>query len=70
VSQCDFFSWLAVSLGKPMPEVAAESFETSRKRGITNKRISNRKLKTQLGYSFKYPTFREGYAAAIQEFQR
>jgi nucleoside-diphosphate-sugar epimerase len=68
VTQFDFFSWLADSLRKPMPESVAENLETTRKRGITDKRVSNRKLKTRLGYSFKYPTFREGYAAAIQEF--
>jgi len=66
VSQFDFFSWLATSLGKPMPEAAPENPE-ARKRGVTSKRISNRKLKTELGYSFKHPTFREGYADAIQE---
>lgn len=67
VSQVDFFSWLAVSLGKPMPASVAENPTATRKRGVTNKRISNRKLKAQLGYSFKYPSFREGYAAAVQE---
>jgi nucleoside-diphosphate-sugar epimerase len=70
VSQFDFFSWLATSIGRPMPEAIAENSEATRKRGITNKRISNRKLKKQLGYSFKYPTFRQGYAAAIQEILR
>jgi nucleoside-diphosphate-sugar epimerase len=67
VSQLDFFSWLATSLGQPMPGAVAENPEATRRRGITNKRISNRKLKAQLGYSFKYPTFREGYTAAIQK---
>jgi nucleoside-diphosphate-sugar epimerase len=67
VSQFDFFSWLAAALGKPMPEAVAENAEATRKRGITNKRISNRKLKAQLGYSFRYPSFREGYANAIQK---
>ncbi len=70
VSQFDFFSWLAASLGKPMPPSVAENIEATRKRGVTDKRISNRKLKAQLGYLFKYPTFREGYAAAIQELLR
>lgn len=70
VSQFDFFSWLAASLGKPMPPTVAENAEITRKRGITNKRISNHKLKTQLGYSFKFSTFREGYAAAVRERSR
>jgi nucleoside-diphosphate-sugar epimerase len=67
VSQRDFFSWLAAMLHKPMPVAAAENIDAKRKRGITNKKISNSKLKTELGYHFKYPSFREGYTAAIQE---
>lgn len=59
VSQFDFFSCLATTLGKPMPDSVSEN--AARKRGVTNKRVSNRKLKTELGYRFKYPTFREGY---------
>ena len=70
VRQADFFSWLASSLKKPMPAAAAGSVEAARKRGITNKRISNHKLKTQLSYSFKYPTFREGFATALRESLR
>ena len=67
VSQLDFFLWLAASLKKPMPPATAENIEATRKRGITNKRISNRKLKAELGYSFQYQTLREGYATAIEE---
>ena len=37
----------------------------SPKRALTNKRVSNRKLREELGYIFKYPTFRQGYAAEI-----
>jgi nucleoside-diphosphate-sugar epimerase len=70
VSQFDFFSWLAKALGKPMPDSAPENIERARKRGITNKRISNLKLKKELGYPFKYPTFREGYTAEIQQATR
>lgn len=68
VSQFDFFSWLATTLGKPMPEAVSEDVE--RKRAVTNKRVSNRKLKTDLGYRFKYPTFREGYMAEVQRLQK
>ena len=70
VSQFDFFCWLAAALRKPMPGCVPENPEGTRKRGITNKKISNQKLKTELGYRFKFPTFREGYAAAIQELAR
>ena len=65
VSQLAFFSWLATKLGKPLPPVASASPEVSRRRGLTSKRISNRKLRTELGCELKFPTFREGYAAEI-----
>jgi nucleoside-diphosphate-sugar epimerase len=66
VTQLNFFRWLAESLGKPMPpSVPADAVET-RKRGVTNKKISNRKLKMELGYQFKYPNFRKGYTAEMQ----
>jgi len=32
---------------------------------VTDKRVSNAKLRTELGYQFKFPDFRAGYAAEI-----
>jgi nucleoside-diphosphate-sugar epimerase len=66
VSQFEFFLWLAKSLGKPMPASEAENVELTRKRGLTSKKVSNRKLKNETGYEFRYPTFREGYAEEIR----
>jgi len=66
VAQRDFFRWLAESLDKPLPPAVPADASLARKRGVTNKRISNRKLKMELGYQFKYPTFRQGYSAEIQ----
>jgi len=59
VAQRVFFEWLARESGKnlpPRPETVG-----SQRRGATNKRVSNLKLKTELGYEFKYPDFRAGY---------
>ena len=64
ITQLDLFRWLASTSGQEMPPFAALEQPLERKRGWTNKRVSNRKLKTDLGYQFKYPTFREGYSAA------
>ncbi len=64
VTQRAFFQGLSAFLGKPMPSPAAEPAPPS-KRGLSNKQVSNRKLKTELGYRFKYPTFREGFAGRI-----
>jgi len=60
VTQADFYAWLSQKLGKPMPPSAPADETVARQRGVTNKRISNQKLKAELNYVFKYPTFREG----------
>ena len=65
VSQTSFFQWLAEKLGRNLPPSMPESFDENRKRGVTNKRVSNQKLKTDLYYQFKYPNFRKGYAMEI-----
>jgi nucleoside-diphosphate-sugar epimerase len=70
VSQRDFLQWLAGQLGRPLPPSVPEDAEATRKRGVTNKRISNAKLKRELGYRFKFPTFREGYAAELASLGR
>jgi nucleoside-diphosphate-sugar epimerase len=66
VNQKTFFEWLGATLGKYPPPSVPENSNDDRKRGITNKRVSNRKLKMELGYQFKYPNFRKGYTAEIQ----
>ena len=37
---------------------------------MTNKKVSNRKLKMELGYQFKYPNFRKGYTAELLRLDR
>ncbi|MCU0785434.1 MAG: SDR family oxidoreductase [Verrucomicrobia bacterium] len=69
VSQFTFFQWLAGTLGKDMPPSAPEDAEANRKPGVTNKRVSNRRLKMELGYQFKYPNFRKGYTAEIMRLE-
>jgi len=70
VAQIHFFRWLSETLGKWMPAFATEEEDANRKRGVTNKKVSNRKLKMELGCPFKYPTFRQGYTAEIQRLDR
>jgi nucleoside-diphosphate-sugar epimerase len=70
VAQIHFFRWLSESLGKWMPPFATEAENTQRKRGLTNKKVSNRKLKMELGVQLKYPTFRQGYTAEITRLDR
>ena len=70
VTQANFFQWLAEELGKAPPPMVPENPEADRKRGVTNKRVSNRKLKMELGHQFKYPNFRIGYSAEILRLER
>jgi len=70
VSQLNFFQWLSGPLGKELPPSAPEDAEAGRKRGVTNKKVSNRRLKMELGYQFKYPTFRQGYTAELIRLDR
>ena len=70
VSQLHFFQWLAQAAGRSLPPMVPENPEVGRKRGATNKRVSNHKLKTELGHRFKYPNFRIGYGAELLRLDR
>jgi nucleoside-diphosphate-sugar epimerase len=69
VTQKEYFQWLSDQLHMPMPPVATEAERGPRKRGLTHKRVSNRKLRLELGCELKYPTYRQGYAAEIARLQ-
>ena len=52
----------------PPPEVAFEEVDLSpmaRSFYGENKRVSNARLKAELGYRFRYPSYREGLAACV-----
>ena len=66
VTQLTFYRWLSETLGKWMPPFATVAEDAERKRGLTNKRVQNRRLKMELGCPLKYPTFRHGYTAEIK----
>lgn len=61
VSQLTLYQWLSERLGRPLPPFVSQSARQDRKRGMTNKRVSNYKLKKQLLAALRYPTFREGF---------
>jgi nucleoside-diphosphate-sugar epimerase len=69
VSQFHFFQWLSGTLDLPLPPSVPTVAEAARKRGVTNKKVSNRRLKMELGYQFKYPNFRKGYTAELQRLE-
>jgi nucleoside-diphosphate-sugar epimerase len=63
VRQLELFRWLSARLNQPLPPSGPE--EAARRRGLTNKKVSNQKLREQLGYHLKYSTFREGFSAEL-----
>ena len=70
VTQLKCFEWLAAELKRPLPPKVPADVEAWRKRGVTNKRVSNLKLKVKLGQQFNYPNFRNGYGAEISRLKR
>ncbi len=66
VAQAELLRWLAQTLGRPVPPSAAEEPGVKRPRGMTSKRILNRKLREATGWTLRYPTFREGFAAELE----
>jgi nucleoside-diphosphate-sugar epimerase len=66
VRQLSLFAWMAGTLRRDLPHAATAGATTSRRRGLTNNKVSNHKLKHELGYQFKYPNCRTGCAAEIQ----
>ncbi|SPE51070.1 NAD-dependent epimerase/dehydratase [Verrucomicrobia bacterium] len=68
VRQRDLFQWLAGRLRRPLPVSSPVEENASSKRGLTSKRVSNDKIKVELGHRFKHPTFREGLEAELGSF--
>jgi len=60
--QSECYGWLARRLNRPLPP--ARSSGQSRKRGDTNKRVSNTKLH-RLGWTPDYPTFSDAMEKSI-----
>jgi nucleoside-diphosphate-sugar epimerase len=56
--------WLAERLGAPLPRIEERAERRERYGRTSNKRVKNAQLLAS-GYRFRYPTFREGYAALI-----
>jgi nucleoside-diphosphate-sugar epimerase len=59
VTQLEYYTWCSEFLSVPMPPHGP--VDLLRKRGITNKRVSNAKLRAA-GWEPVYPSFREGLA--------
>jgi nucleoside-diphosphate-sugar epimerase len=62
ILQSECYRWLAQKLNRPLPPIRKS--EQPRKRGDTNKRVSNAKLR-QLDWTPNYPTFGEGMEKSV-----
>jgi len=60
--QSDCYRWLAQRLNRPLPPIGQS--QRRGKRGDTNKRVSNSKMR-QLGWAPRYPTFAEAMEKSI-----
>jgi len=70
VAEVHFFRWLSEALGKWMPKSVPEDQLADRKRGVTNKKVQNRRAKMELGWQLKSPTFRQGYTTEMVRLDR
>jgi len=76
VDKWTFADWLADECGVESPPKRTKKERltddglsaAARRRILTSKRCSNEKLR-ELGYSLRYPTFREGYRAAVDAYR-
>ncbi len=62
ILQSECYRWLAEKLNRPLPSLGKR--EGERKRGDSNKRVSNAKLR-RLGWSLRYPRFAEAMEKSI-----
>lgn len=62
ILQSECYRWLAKRLNRPFPPIGQSI--SVRKRGDSNKRVSNKKL-CRLGWSPRYPTFAEAMEKSI-----
>ncbi|MDP6794963.1 MAG: SDR family oxidoreductase [Verrucomicrobiota bacterium] len=67
VTELTFYRWLSETTGRPMPPFVPEPDPSTRKRGLTNKRVSNKSFKETYGFKYKYPTYREGYTNEMED---
>ena len=62
MTQRQVYAWLAKKLNRPLPPVAVQSPE--RKRGASNKRVSNQKLRA-LGWEPQFPSLTDGLDRSV-----
>ena len=62
LTQRECYEWLATKLDRPAPPITRQTGD--RKRGASNKRVSNQKLQ-ELGWTPKFPNFKIGMEKSV-----
>jgi nucleoside-diphosphate-sugar epimerase len=62
----EIFAWLTERLGRCAGSGHPVGTLPRRRRGAGDKRVSNARLKAELGWQPRYPTYREGYEAELR----
>jgi nucleoside-diphosphate-sugar epimerase len=65
-TQLEYATWLTERMGYPLPE-SRPLIQPGARPTHRNRRINNAKMKAELQYTLRYPTFREGEAAIESE---
>lgn len=60
--QSEYYRWLAANLNRPLPPIGRST--STRKRGASNKRVSNAKLRAT-GWAPRYPKFAIGMSESV-----
>jgi hypothetical protein len=66
-TQREYADWLAARLGTPAPPSVATLEPGRPRRAVRNRQIANTKLKRELCYTFRYPSYIEGEQAIEAE---
>lgn len=66
VTEIHFYTWLAETLGKWVPQSVPAETDPARLREVVDQKVSNRRLTMELGCRLKYPNFRLGYTAELK----
>jgi nucleoside-diphosphate-sugar epimerase len=65
--QLEYTEWLCKRLGVPLPPQVDSMAPGKRRRPVRNRAVSNQRLKEQLQYQFRYPSYVEGEMAIEKE---
>ncbi len=66
-TQREYTEWLARRLGVPLPPSVASLAPGAPRRAVRNRRVANARLKQELDFTFRFPSYLEGEAALERE---